>query len=120
MQDHVQEMLGPIDIDYNFRTNNYNPEIRVNINKRQQIYLIFKEAINNISKHSNATNVEIYIENRSRKFHLNIKDNGTSFENMKNKDGMGIKNMYLRAERIDAELDIDSANGFLITLKCRI
>ncbi|MBD2705690.1 hypothetical protein IC229_34095 [Spirosoma sp. BT702] len=83
--------------------------------KRQNIYLIFKEAITNIDKHSDATHVRIVFRESNRNLYLLIHDNGTS-KKVASTDGLGLPNMQMRATRIGGILRVTNENGFKIEL----
>ncbi|WP_172797902.1 GAF domain-containing sensor histidine kinase [Longilinea arvoryzae] len=76
------------------------------------VYRIAQEALNNIGKHSMASQVNIAIEKTGQRMLLEISDNGRGFNptvNVTNHLGLGI--MRERAESIDASLIIDSGPG---------
>ena len=68
-------------------------------------------------KHSNATEVNISLTIQKNKMKLVILENGTISKN-KNEvlNGNGIKNMNLRATKINGELSISIDNGYCIEL----
>ena len=86
------------------------------MDKRQNIYLIFKEAVNNIAKHAKASQVDIQIDNDEQKFRMNIKDNGKGFDVSQKQIGHGLINMKMRAKRINAKLTIHCDQGMIIEL----
>jgi len=116
MKQHLMEILEPLEIRYIFKTKGIQEENKINVNDRQNIYLIFKEAINNIAKHSDATLVTVNIENRSGKLHLSVIDNGTKSKNQSSKSGQGTQNMQMRAEQLKGSLSIDQKEGYEILL----
>jgi signal transduction histidine kinase len=77
---------------------------------RRHIFFIVKEALNNVCKHSAATNVEINVAMDREDFTLEIGDNGTGFCFDKNesdpRQGKGMKNMKHRAEVVGGMLDL--------------
>ncbi len=80
------------------------------------IFRIIQEALNNVRKHSKATNVDINIEIGVKYFNLIIKDNGVGFNqekvlnNSKDKEnGFGIIGMKERAELLNGKLQIKSS-----------
>jgi len=83
--------------------------------KRQAIYLIFKEAITNIVKHSRGNHVLISLYMDKTGLHLLVKDNGEAHAQM-NSDGLGISNMTMRAEKIGGQLSISREDGYEIGL----
>jgi ligand-binding sensor domain-containing protein/signal transduction histidine kinase len=83
--------------------------------KRQHIYLIFKEAITNISKHSDARHVTIRFQQNKSGLYLLIHDDGAE-KPPTNSDGLGLKNMQMRAGQLGGRLVISYANGFNVEL----
>jgi len=119
MREHLEELLPIANINYKINLVNINPEKKVDVNFRQEIYFIFKEAINNTVKHSNATEIKVYLENTRSEFRMKIKDNGTS-ENTNGKSssgGQGLKNIRMRAKRLKGVVKINKDNGYEIILK---
>lgn len=84
-------------------------------NVRQNVYLIFKEAITNIVKHSNADFANIRFKQSDNRSELMINDNGSIVPSI-NTDGAGLSNMKKRAESIGGVLNITTDNGFSISL----
>jgi ligand-binding sensor domain-containing protein/two-component sensor histidine kinase len=110
-------LLKPLNITYTFETLEEQKPLYLKQDHRQHIYLIFKEAITNIAKHSNATHVLVTITREKDKIKIEIKDSGTKvFKNDTKLNGNGIKNMRMRAKKINAELRINEADGFTISL----
>jgi signal transduction histidine kinase len=85
-----------------------NPK-EISVSHKYQLLLICKEAINNALKYSNCNNLTIEIRNINNE-HLNISvsDDGNGFETKMSKTGAGLKNMTFRAEKINAQLQINS------------
>ncbi len=81
---------------------------------RKEILLIYKEAVNNIAKHANATTVVIQLANGGHEIKLSIHDDG-SWKG--NNTGTGTKTMKERAHKIGGQLTISPSNeGTLVTL----
>jgi signal transduction histidine kinase len=71
------------------------------------IYRIFQEIITNIIKHSQSTTIAIYVRASLQSFSLLIKDEGTGIpKHIKN--GLGLKNIDLRAQQIKATYKFSS------------
>jgi len=79
---------------------------------KQNIFLIIKEALNNILKYAEATQVSIEVHKKGKATLLTIKDNGKGFDyhNSINK-GNGLLNIQKRAEEIQANISIVSKEG---------
>lgn len=85
-------------------------QIQFNKNVEINIFRISQEALTNIAKHSNASEVEVKVVDLDGHFSVAIKDNGVGMEpNMlKNPLSMGLINMKERSKLIDATLIIKS------------
>lgn len=115
MQDHVNRMLPQMEITYDFEG---DMQEKLKVSHKENLYLIFKEAINNIAKHSNADRVEISLSTKGDGFMMSIRDNGTEVT-QKRKSGQGLRNMEMRAKRIDADITFRSTDGFEVRVKNR-
>jgi len=78
---------------------------------RRHVYLMFKEAINNIARHSGCTKVEIGLELGTKVLILTVKDNGRGFDVRSSYPGTGLRNIQRRAAAIGADLVVQSAPG---------
>jgi signal transduction histidine kinase len=86
--------------------------------QRRNAYLIIKEALNNIAKHSEATQAEMSIEKIKEGIKISLKDNGKGFERTAQTDGNGLKNFEKRAKEgfMDFEMNTEIGKGTQITL----
>lgn len=78
---------------------------------KYHLFLIFKEALNNVVKHSETQELKISFELERSHFSFRIKDSGNGFDLEKNSKGNGLHNMQARALEIAAELTIASKPG---------
>ncbi|MEO8406573.1 MAG: ATP-binding protein, partial [Chitinophagaceae bacterium] len=118
MESFAKPLLAAKDIRFTF---NYDPAIlaaALEMEKRKNFYLIFKEAINNSIKYSGATMVKVDIGMKNRKLELTVKDNGKGFDTAKLKTGQsqslsgnGLRNMKMRAAEMKGEIRIESKPG---------
>lgn len=121
MKEQTSKML--INVNYDFSIANENEhefEIFADLNVRRQLYLIYKELLNNIVKHSDAVNVKITITSDNHFFILIVQDDGKGYLlDGSTNSGQGLENMKMRAESIHAELSVLTAPnlGSKITLK---
>ena len=93
------------------------PNVVVSGEIRRNVFLVVKEALNNILKHSKATEVTITLERVADGLKLFIQDNGVgiNFEKIR-QFGNGLKNMKKRMDDIGVNFSIENNNGTLITL----
>ena len=76
MRRFASDVLSPKDINLIFHSPDADKEITLNTNLRREVFLIFKEAINNIVKHSGATETRVEMEISARYLTLEISDDG--------------------------------------------
>jgi hypothetical protein len=111
MREYTASILEPQKIDYNFENNDSHRNIKLDMENRRNLFLIFKEALNNISKYSQATFVQISLEVNERQMLLHIEDNGIGFKNNEMSSGNGLENMRKRAELLKGHISIISSPG---------
>jgi len=116
MQDYVLNTLEPKNMMVNYNFDELNMDNKLPVSVKENVYLIFKEAVNNISKYSDGDQVNIKMQNHNGYFEFNISDNGTTGKGTK-KTGQGLRNMEMRAKRIGANITIESTDGFTIIVK---
>jgi signal transduction histidine kinase len=81
----------------------------LNFSLKRNLFLAYKEAINNIVKHSEATQVVVDLSLIDNAYQLSIKDNGKGFDPQKvKKDGNGLRNFEVRMKEIGGMATFDS------------
>jgi signal transduction histidine kinase len=99
------------DIEYRIDIQKNIHEVLLPIDFRQHIYLILKEAINNLVKYAHATEAAIEVQFDQRHLQLCVRDNGCGFDSSEPSTGNGLSGMQRRASQMNALLDIRSAPG---------
>ena len=97
------------DIDYEFMIDRRLFDVPMPMELRQQAYLIAKEAVNNLIKHSGATVACFSASWINATLIFKITDNGKGFDTAAGYAGNGLLNMQHRAEKMGAELQFHSA-----------
>ncbi len=116
MRELAEELLLPREISFQMDSSTIkNPKKKLPAQTKQNIFLIYKEAITNILRHSDATHVAVSITNVSKGSHFIIKDNGSKKECYRS-TGLGLSNMTMRAENIKGNVQFDHENGFEVKL----
>ena len=96
-----------IELIWNLPPENELPEL--SFNTKRNVFLAFKEAINNIIKHAEAIVVTVEGLDLKTKFELKIMDNGKGFDmDLIQKDGNGLQHFETRMSEIDGSLNIES------------
>lgn len=99
------------DIDFKFDFDTDLEKIKIGMGKRRDIYLILKEAINNLVKYSQCQNAVIRAKTDGSRISFIIKDNGVGFDVNDESLRNGQRNMKMRAEKIGADLVVSSEAG---------
>ncbi len=117
MRELAEELLLPKGIAFKIDSSTIkNHHKKLPAQTKQHIFLIYKEAIHNITKHSDATKVYVELSNRFRDCQLQIKDNGTKKISYTS-TGMGLSNMSMRAEKLKGKLQFRNDDGFEVLLE---
>ncbi len=120
LKNFAQEMLSMKGIEYTFTVQEEATRVRLPLDARKNLLLIFKEAINNIVKHSRCQNVAINLELRDGAFHMSIADDGRGLASTILRPGHGLMNMRNRAESIGGTFDIQTEKDHGVTILLRI
>jgi len=126
MRSFVSELSEGKNLRLNFDVDANCNVISLGMNERKNFYLVFKEAVNNAIKYSEATEVQVKVKVTDQVLTLIVRDNGVGFDPLtRNGDstgqgGNGLRNMKIRAEEIRGELKIDSVIGQGTTVELRL
>jgi len=111
MREHAEEVFAAGDIRLAFDLPDAARDARLGVNMRRDIYLIFKEAVNNAARHAGCSRVDVELRFDSARLTLTVTDDGTGFDPDAGSDGNGLLNMRRRAERLAGTLGIVSGPG---------
>lgn len=109
MKEFAAEILDPLDISYTFSGEENLQAIKLDVSTRKNLFLIFKEAINNAAKYSSAKAINIHFKKENGSIELSIHDNGKGFDIQGSSSGNGLRNMKERAENLSGKLDLKSS-----------
>jgi signal transduction histidine kinase len=117
MKEVVPRLLPGVGLE--FRVSGDRLPARMSIDFKRNVFLVFKEAVHNIMRHANATNVTIEVRNDNGSFRMQISDNGRGFDTARAKRGNGLANMQRRATQLAGSVRVDSgpAKGTTVTLE---
>ena len=120
MRSFAYELLGAKGIDFEFVADEEAIKIKLPMDARKNLYLIFKEATNNMVKYAGASKATFAIKDEKDNLSMMIRDNGMGFDVNLATEGNGIKNMKRRAMEIGAKLLIESFPGSGTTIQLKI
>lgn len=112
MQSYAAELCALKNINLDFQVDEHIPESKIRLDLRRNIYMIFKEALNNTLKYSDCKNITIKVAIRHQQFNMEVADDGKGFNTETESAGNGLHNMRKRASEINSELHIESAPGW--------
>lgn len=102
------EMLSSKGVAFDFENLLDVKKSHFSMDQRRSIYMIFKEAINNIAKHADATKATCRFLSKNGHNYIEITDNGRGFDVERSFEGNGLKNFKFRSEDADIRVNIHS------------
>jgi len=126
LSDLVQRMRGlasdvftTCNMKLRFRAPDAEANIRLGANLRREVFLVFKESINNVVKHSGGTEVDIEFRVAPSSLFLSVSDDGRGFDLSEESDGHGLVSMRERTREMGGTLDMTShvGSGTTITMQ---
>jgi signal transduction histidine kinase/ligand-binding sensor domain-containing protein len=111
MRHCAEEAFDGREIAVTFDAPDSSQTTSLGIDVRRDVYLIFKEAVNNAARHAGCSRVSILFRVSAQQLLLEIADDGAGFDVIAQSDGTGLMSMRRRAVRLGATLDIVSSPG---------
>jgi signal transduction histidine kinase len=111
MHRFAEETLGAADIALTFSAPSAEVNLKLGADLRRELYLILKESVNNIARHSGASEATVELTLVRNELRLTIADNGRGFDPAAQRDGNGIPSMRKRAGAFGGVFTIDSVTG---------
>jgi signal transduction histidine kinase/ligand-binding sensor domain-containing protein len=117
----IEELVEMYKTSTNIRFDYYIQEKKKPIAKYNKIhiYRIVQEILSNSVKHSNCTKIHVQLLTYPNNMLIIIEDNGKGFDISKEKNGMGLTNIFSRVALINGKIDIDTQinHGTTITVE---
>ncbi len=107
----ASELCESKDIGYHIMMPEPVPSQNLDMERRRNLWLVFKEIVTNSVKHAHCTRLTIDLQTDKTHLIMNIADNGKGFDPAKIKEGNGIKNIYRRCEQLTARVVLRTAPG---------
>ncbi|MCC5937117.1 MAG: hypothetical protein JJU34_07535 [Lunatimonas sp.] len=111
MREFANQALEAKDIDYHMEVADEVFKVKLPMDARRDLFLIFKESVNNLVKYSKSPKAYIQFSLKKDKLHVCIIDYGQGFDVEKAESGNGLSNMKKRAQTMGGELKISSKKG---------
>ena len=109
---HASDFCDSTGLCFTFKGAEQYASSKVQPEVRRNLLLILKECLNNLSKHSGATQVELEMQVEDAWLIMKIKDNGSGFDlqNQGAANSNGLRNIHQRAEALNFSCQINSSN----------
>lgn len=119
MRRYAAELFDAANIQYELHLDSAFEEQKLIMEQRRDIYLLYKEAVNNILKHAKAKHVIIKIAIEHQRLVLDITDDGKGFNTTKESDRHGLEGMKARVDKWKGKIQITSAENKGTIIHCR-
>ncbi len=108
IRSYAFEYLEEVNIACNIHFPDNIPQVPVSPELRRNTFLIVKESLHNIVKHSDATEVALSLKLAADRFSVCIKDNGKGVAPGISGSGNGLENMKKRTEEIGGKFSMET------------
>jgi len=115
---YAKEFVSHANISCRFKVPVAFPPITLDGRVRHDLLLAVKEALNNIVRHAEATDVEFCMTVAGGELEIGITDNGKGFEG--GREGHGLKNLSARLLKLGGTCAVESRLGGGTTVKIRL
>jgi two-component sensor histidine kinase len=122
MRRFASDTLTAREIKVRFSAPESDESTRLGANTRREVFLIFKEAVNNIARHSGCVTVDIQVEASPGWLTLRLEDDGRGFAPSADHDGHGLASMRARAQSLGGSLEVisEDSRGAIVILRCPV
>ncbi|MHA4809086.1 tetratricopeptide repeat-containing sensor histidine kinase [Flavitalea flava] len=111
MREYLAQTLESRNITIKFEAAEELLKYSFSMQQRKDIFLIFKEAVNNAAKYAGCTLMEVSFRLCNHRILLEVKDNGVGFEPGKLRSTNGLNNMRARSASLAGECHIKAEPG---------
>jgi signal transduction histidine kinase/ligand-binding sensor domain-containing protein len=120
MRGFASDVFTSRNIEFRFHAPDLDQDLRLGPEVRRDVFLIFKEAVNNLVRHSACTQAEIELRLEGAQLTLRVRDNGQGFDPEQMGEGNGLASMKRRARDSGGILEILAQPGQGTTLVLRV
>jgi signal transduction histidine kinase len=111
LREYAQPLAESKNITFDFKADEAIEQLILPMEIRRNMYLIVKEAINNLIKYSEATQASVHFSQEKKSILISVSDNGKGFDPTATTSRNGLKNMQIRAKEIRGNINIESEMG---------
>ncbi len=104
LKDSFNDFLNSVGISFKVKNINKTNDVKLPMDYKQNLLLIFKEGINNAIKHSKCKKIVLEANIRGDVIEMTLKDDGIGIDQNNFEFGNGLKNMEARAQKIGGSI----------------
>ncbi len=118
MREFAGEIFANRDVEFELRAPSSDTYLKLGADVRRTVFLIFKEAVNNIVRHSDCNKANIDLGVEGSLLVLTVSDDGKGFDTTLEREGNGLVSMRNRAASMGGKVEIASRkpSGTRVTL----
>jgi signal transduction histidine kinase len=120
MRRFADDIFAARNINLQFRAPEPERDLKIGAEVRRETFLIFKETINNIARHSQCTSVTMSLSAEHGWLVLTMCDNGKGIESSQTNGGLGLISMNQRASKLGGTFEVISRNGSGTTVTLKV
>jgi signal transduction histidine kinase len=125
MRRFASDIFSSCGIKLSLRASDIDGDAQLGANVRREVFLIFKESVNNIARHSGCTEALVEFYSEGDRLVLKLSDNGKGFDPALPEDtghetrrgGNGLVSMRRRARELGGTFEISSSPGHGANIK---
>ena len=118
MRQFANDLFAGRPVELQFQAPIAQKDLKMGADTRREVFLIFKEGMNNILRHSNCKRIDVEFAANDGKLQMTLSDDGQGFDCAAVLNGNGLPNMRQRAARLGGTLTVisDRMEGTVIRL----
>lgn len=116
----AEDLLTARDIALRFSAPDKAADVKLGADTRREVFMVFKESLNNIVRHSQCTQTEVEFQTENGWLSLKLSDNGKGFDTSSAMEGNGLASMRRRALNLGGKIEVISHPGSGATIRLRV
>jgi signal transduction histidine kinase/streptogramin lyase len=116
----ASEIFAGRKIEFEFSAPESEDGLKLGADVRRDVFLVFKEAVNNAARHSGCSHVDIELLVEWSRIVLTVRDDGRGFDTEAQTEGNGLISMKRRAASLGGELEVRSTEGKCSVITLRV
>ncbi len=122
IREYAIPLLEPLDAKFSIIVPENVISLKVSMDMRRNLFLIAKEAVNNMAKYSRCTEAKIEFSYSHSVLKMTIADNGKGFDTSKENTRNGLRNMKYRGEKVGGKVSVLSTigQGTIVTFAAKV